>query len=475
MSRNVRAALVIAAQATVLRFLFSAWLPLTPDEAYYWQWSRTLAAGYFDHPPMVAWLIAASTAIFGSAEWAIRLPAVLGMAALTAFGWRVARREADEQTALKLVVALSVVPLTHLGGVIITPDTPLVLCWALLLAATHAALERPGYRAFLLVGIALGLGILSKLTMLLAVPVLLLLVWLHGDFRQKRGLMGAFGIALLIASPFLFWCNQHGWQPVLFQLAHISDTSQSGFEDFSGFLLAQIALLTPGFAWLLWQLFRKRATLPAEQRRLLPFIWLPLGVSVVIAAVTHAEAGWAAVAYLAALWLIVMQARLGGVLSPRLLRTASVLALMFTSLLYLWASGLIGPQAPTRSAFRLQSAAASFLPRLTSSQIQLPVFAQNYRLAALWSYYVSPDRAAVPVWPGQGQRASQSDATAGKNVENGFIWIAEARARTRPVGVDASPLDCFFSDEREPALSVKSGFVFWICENENAGADGPRE
>ncbi|MBD5632897.1 MAG: hypothetical protein IAI49_00335, partial [Candidatus Eremiobacteraeota bacterium] len=33
-------------------------LPLTGDEAYYWEWSRHLAWGYVDHPPAVAATIA---------------------------------------------------------------------------------------------------------------------------------------------------------------------------------------------------------------------------------------------------------------------------------------------------------------------------------------------------------------------------------------------------------------------------------
>ncbi|MFN5154505.1 MAG: glycosyl transferase, partial [Gemmatimonadota bacterium] len=46
----------------LLRLIFAATVPLVPDEAYYWTWSRHLAGGYFDHPPMIAWLIAGGTA-----------------------------------------------------------------------------------------------------------------------------------------------------------------------------------------------------------------------------------------------------------------------------------------------------------------------------------------------------------------------------------------------------------------------------
>jgi hypothetical protein len=39
---------------TLLRLAIAAWVPLAPDETYYWVWSRALAPGYPDHPPMVA-------------------------------------------------------------------------------------------------------------------------------------------------------------------------------------------------------------------------------------------------------------------------------------------------------------------------------------------------------------------------------------------------------------------------------------
>lgn len=61
---------------TALRAIFDATLPMTGDEAYYWEWSRRLAAGYVDHPPAVAFAIAAF-AWLGQTPFAVRLPFVL--------------------------------------------------------------------------------------------------------------------------------------------------------------------------------------------------------------------------------------------------------------------------------------------------------------------------------------------------------------------------------------------------------------
>ena len=70
-----RAVLLITVALTIVRLvtLFASPLELYPDEAQYWLWSRTLDFGYYSKPPLIAWIIAASTTVFGDGEWAIRL------------------------------------------------------------------------------------------------------------------------------------------------------------------------------------------------------------------------------------------------------------------------------------------------------------------------------------------------------------------------------------------------------------------
>src|ERR1700687_5778091 len=51
-------------------------LPLTGDEAYYWQWSRHLAMGYHDHPPLVGWLIWLVSPLGHSSFW-VRFPSLV--------------------------------------------------------------------------------------------------------------------------------------------------------------------------------------------------------------------------------------------------------------------------------------------------------------------------------------------------------------------------------------------------------------
>src|SRR5512136_552597 len=71
-----RDALQLIAAFTLLRIVLAAVLPLTPQEAYYWLWSRHLAWSYFDHPPLASYSIALTTAVLGSTSFGIKMAAV---------------------------------------------------------------------------------------------------------------------------------------------------------------------------------------------------------------------------------------------------------------------------------------------------------------------------------------------------------------------------------------------------------------
>src|ERR1700745_166767 len=66
---------VIAITAARLVLLAVQSADLYPDEAQYWLWSLHPALGYYSKPPLVGWLIAATTALVGDSEFGIRLAA----------------------------------------------------------------------------------------------------------------------------------------------------------------------------------------------------------------------------------------------------------------------------------------------------------------------------------------------------------------------------------------------------------------
>src|ERR1700726_4618840 len=75
--RLVRNTAVTIQALVALRLVSATWTPLTFDEAYYWMWSKHLAFGYYDHPPMVAYVIRLGTMVAGDTELGVRLVSIL--------------------------------------------------------------------------------------------------------------------------------------------------------------------------------------------------------------------------------------------------------------------------------------------------------------------------------------------------------------------------------------------------------------
>src|SRR5215472_18796562 len=76
-ARVVRNTALLILALVALRLVAAAFTPITFDEAYYWMWSKNLAGGYYDHPPMVAYVIRAGTMIAGDTELGVRLVSIL--------------------------------------------------------------------------------------------------------------------------------------------------------------------------------------------------------------------------------------------------------------------------------------------------------------------------------------------------------------------------------------------------------------
>jgi len=214
--------LIAALVAITLWRVGIAWLlPVTQDEAYYFDWARALAWGYFDHPPGVAALGLGTLLAPGSAL-AARLgnliAATLTLLALLAFYRRCGLDAARDRF---IAITLAVTPLPTLaGGALTTPDTVLALAWVLALHEALAALQ--GARArWISAGAAVGLGLLAKYTMVLIGPVLLWAI-LRGDPRALRSPWPYVGAltAFLVFLPHVLWNAEQDWLTMRFQFGH---------------------------------------------------------------------------------------------------------------------------------------------------------------------------------------------------------------------------------------------------------------
>ncbi len=277
---------------------------LAEDEAYYWEWSRRLSAGYLDHPPAVAWVVRAGTALLGDTERGVRL----GAAALSVLGllplWPHAR-----DRWLFLALGLTT-PLLALGGVLATPDAPLLFAWSLGLGAALAG--RWG-----LAGLGAGLAILSKHTGFLLLPLLFLGV---GRQLRPRDAARAAGVAALVAAPNIAWNLLNGLASYRFQWDHVREGGSAGAVAAAQLLLAG-PLLFPVLLGAAVHGLRQ----PGPDRLLAVAGLVPLALGVL----AGGEANWTAPAY-PALLLLVARGPLGRrawtALGPNAVLVALVLA-----------------------------------------------------------------------------------------------------------------------------------------------------
>jgi 4-amino-4-deoxy-L-arabinose transferase-like glycosyltransferase len=301
--RPPRAALAVAAVATAAALARAlAFLPteLYADEAYYWLWSRRLAAGYFDHPPLVAWLVAAGAALVPG-ELGVRLPFLACGALAVVFAALLARELAadapgalDRGEAAVLGAALcAAAPLLHVLGAMALPDAPVATAYT---AALWLLARARGPR-WALAGVAVGAALLAKYTAALLAPALLLLVVWDGELRRELRTpwpwLGA-AVAVALFAPCLAWNARHGWVSIRFQLAHgfgADATLRSVAEYAAGQLAgAGPVALAVGVA----ALARARTS---AWKRVAAAALLPLAVTTWAALRGRVEANWPALAW----------------------------------------------------------------------------------------------------------------------------------------------------------------------------------
>jgi undecaprenyl-diphosphatase len=212
----ILAGLLVFGFASHLRYLrHDCPIDLSGDEAHYWEWSRDLDIGYYSKGPLVAWMIRASTSVFGNEMWAVRLPALVFAAASSVLTyWLAARLFKSERVALGAVLLNHLVPLFVAGSLLMTIDPPYFLCWGLATAfLALAALEEKRW-AWVGVGAAIGIGSLAKYGMLLWPVGMLIFLWIDGPSRRWLRTPGpylAVALGLVFLAPPMVWNVRHDW------------------------------------------------------------------------------------------------------------------------------------------------------------------------------------------------------------------------------------------------------------------------
>lgn len=314
---------------------------LSFDEAQYWLWAQAPAFGYFSKPPMVAWAIAATTAVCGDGEVCVKLGSALAHFATALVLYHVARVLFDDDRAgFWTALAYGLMPGVSFSAMVITTDPFLLMFWALaLLALVKVWKAGGGLGWWLALGLFVGLGMLSKYAMLFFVASLALAMAWDPDLRRQARTAGPW-LALLMAAavyaPNVWW----NWANGFASYAHTQDNANLGGDLFNPlkmleFIGSQFGVFGPIlFAVLLWIVLARWKSTTADRRfRLLIAFTLPvLAVMTVQGLLSRANANWAATAYVAGTVLVVGWLLVHG--RDRLLKGAMALRVVVALALY---------------------------------------------------------------------------------------------------------------------------------------------
>ncbi len=323
-------AFAVVLVSTAIHVLLAFGTELVADEAYYWTWSLRPASGYFDHPPLTAWILWVTTHLFGTNRLAIRILPILSGVLLSWLLFQMAKSLfRDRWAGFWAVVLLNANILFAAGGFLMTPDTPQVMLYGLTLWAFIRGVTEEKKAFIVLAGGFLGLGLLAKYTMVLLPPLLFLFLLLsppHRHWLRRPVLWLSLVLALVIFLPDVFWNRSHHWVSFLFQWHHgmqaHQDTPLATFLDYLG---GQILVLTPGFYLLLvWSGVVTFSRAFREKDPPVLFLWLTSYPVLLFFAYSSfkakVEANWPVEGYLSAFVLTaaVVSERLDG--SPALRR-----------------------------------------------------------------------------------------------------------------------------------------------------------
>ena len=287
-----------------LRLIAAAVTPITFDEAYYWMWSKHLAGGYYDHPPMVALVIRLGTLIAGDTEFGVRLVSILLALPMS---WAVYQAAAilfgSRRVAASSTIFLNITLMAAVGTMIVTPDAPLLVASSLLLFSLAKVLQTGRGAWWLAVGAAAGCALLSKYTALFFGPAILIWLvvvpqlrqWLISPWLYLGGL-----VAALLFSPVILWNAEHGW------VSFIKQMGRAKIEDFRPAYIAeliptQIAFATP-LVWILgamglYALSRRRIGASPSRVLVNTLFWVIVAYFVWHALHARVEANWFAPVY----------------------------------------------------------------------------------------------------------------------------------------------------------------------------------
>lgn len=307
-NRLLAFALIMLGVFTAARIFIAHATPLLSAEAYYWLWSTRPAAGYYDHPPMIAYWIRAGTELLGESELGVRLmPLLLGTGAILLFYLLCREMLRDRRAAVVGLLFGAFAPFYLPFATGATPDAPLMFFWTLALWAFIVGYKRGNAWLWLLAGISAGLAIISKYNGF-QLPIVLFVFMLLTP-RGREYLRGAkpymaLLAAAMVAAPNMLWALSRGGSTMGIPFRDGLSLAEAA-TNIGAFAALPFLWLTPLLA-LAWIGATLRGIFDKDTRRDEMFLfgccagWLPLLMFAAMAPLNFVHAQWVAPCFVAA-------------------------------------------------------------------------------------------------------------------------------------------------------------------------------
>ena len=304
---------LVALTAIRLAGLYFSTVDLFFDEAQYWVWSHEFAFGYFSKPPLLAWIIAASDVVCGDGEACVRAAAPVIYLGSSLPLYVLGKELYGPRVGVWAAICFALGPAMVFSTRIISTDVPLIFCWTLALLAYVKLWRGASWQWALVLGAALGVGMLAKYAMIYFLLCAAGAALVDRDARAllvRRETWLALVVALACLAPNIYWNLAHDFVTLRHTGENIHGTGFSLRPLLAAeFLGSQFAVAGPiVFATFLVALVRIKS-LTREDAVMLAFALPILALVTCLSLVRAANANWAAPAvvsltvFAVAIWL----------------------------------------------------------------------------------------------------------------------------------------------------------------------------
>ncbi len=305
---------LFAVTAARIVALFYIPLGLYFDEAQYWAWSRSFEWGYFTKPPLIAWVIGATTFLAGTdAEWAVRLGAPIAHAVAASALFILGRSMYGAWPGFWTAFGWLMLPGVWFSSSLISTDALLLPLWSIALLAMWRLMNTHAWVWAIVLGVAIGLGVQAKYAMFYFFLCSAVAAWWLPPMRQAlsqgRGIVATL-IAAAMITPNFIWNVQNGWATARHTAAnaHFDNTEMFNLDELFEFVFGQAGVVGPVIffvlIWALWRAWSRSSGLSTEEKFLIAYVIPPFVIISAIAFISRANANWAAVAYPGLLLLV---------------------------------------------------------------------------------------------------------------------------------------------------------------------------